>query len=189
MLFHASISAYDPAQVAAVLAEMMRGEAFPFPPLSGSYIAIAGDEHGTAVEVYPAGKALVPGETEVESTTLADADRPSETHLALGVPIGEAELHRIAEREWWLCRVCARGGAFHVVEVWVENQILIEALTPAMQAEYLAFANPRNWGTNLAALARRDQGASRTRADAGAEGDRRPPRAAPSSLTRRSPLL
>ena len=151
MLFHASISAYDPARVAAVLAEMMRGEAFPFPPLPGSHIAMAGDRYGTGIEVYPAGQALVPGETEVESTTVADADRPSDTHLALGVPISEAELRRICEREWWLCRTCSRGGKFRVVEVWVENRIMIEALTPEMQAEYLAFANPRSWEAMLAA--------------------------------------
>ena len=151
MLFHASISAYDPARVAAVLAEMMRGEAFPFPSLPGAHIAMADDRHGTAIEVYPAGKALVPGETEVESTTVADADRPSDTHLALGVPISEAELRRICEREWWLCRTCCRGGVFHVVEVWVENRFLIEALTPEMQAEYLAFASPGGWESMLAA--------------------------------------
>lgn len=151
MLFHASISAYDPAHVAAVLAEMMRGEAMPFPPLPGSHIAMAGDQYGTGIEVYPAGKVLVPGETEVESTTIADPDRPSDTHLALGVPISEAELRRIAQREWWLCRTCMRGGAFRVVEVWVENRIMIEALTPEMQKEYLAFANPRRWEAMLRA--------------------------------------
>ncbi len=153
MLFHASISADDPALVAAVLAEMMRGEAFPFPPVPGSHIAMAGDRYGTGIEVYPAGMALVPGETQAESTTLADADRPSDTHLALGVPVSEAELKRICEREWWLCRTCTRGGVFRVVEVWVENRILIEALTPEMQAEYLAFANPRSWEARLAANA------------------------------------
>ncbi len=151
MLFHASISAYDPARVAAALAEMMRGEAMAFPPLPGSHIAMAGDRYGTAIEVYPAGQALVPGETEAVSTTLADADRPSDTHLALGVPVSEAELRRICEREWWLCRTCCRGGVFHVVEIWVENRILIEALTPEMQAEYLAFANPRRWEAMFAA--------------------------------------
>ena len=152
MLFHASISAYDPARVAAALAEMMRSEAQPFPPVPGSHIAFAGDAHGTAIEVYPAGKALVPGDAEVETTAVGDADRPTETHLALGVPLDEAELRRIDDREWWLCRVCDRGGVFHVVEIWVENRTLIEALTPAMQAEYLAFANPRSWEAKFANL-------------------------------------
>jgi hypothetical protein len=152
MLFHASISAYDPARVAAALADMMRGESFPFPPVPGSYIAIAGDRHGTAIEVYPAGQALVPGDAEVETTSVADGDRPSETHLALGVPVDEAELRRIAEREWWLCRTCDRGGAFRVVEVWVENRTLVEVLPPDMQAEYLAFADPRSWEAKLRGL-------------------------------------
>jgi len=152
MLFHASISAYDPARVAAVLAEMMGGEAMPFPPVPGSHIALAGDRYGTAIEVYPAGQALVPGETEVECTTVADPDRPSDTHLAIGVALSEAELARIADREWWLCRICSRGGYFRVVEIWVENRILIEALTPEMQAEYRAIAHPGNWRAMLAGL-------------------------------------
>jgi len=151
MLFHASIGAADPAHAATVLAELLRGAAHPFPVFPGSFIVTTGDEHGTAVEVLPLGQVLVPGKTEGEATTITDADRPTETHLAIGTPLDEAELHRIAAREWWISRTCNRG-AFHVVEIWVENRILVEALTPAMQAEYLAFTSPKNFQSALAGL-------------------------------------
>jgi hypothetical protein len=151
MLFHASIGAADPAHTASVLAELLRGEAHPFPVFPGSFIVTASDEHGTAVEILPLGQVLVPGKTEGETTTLADADRPTETHLAIGTPLDETELHRIAAREWWISRTCNRG-AFHVVEIWLENRILIEALTPVMQAEYRAFTSPGSLQTTLAGL-------------------------------------
>ena len=151
MLFHASLGAFDPAHTASVLAELVQGQAHPFPVFPGSFIVTTGDEHGTAVEVLPLGLALVPGRTEAEATMLGDADRPTETHLAIGTPLAEAELHAIAAREWWISRTCNRG-AFHVVEIWVENRILIEALTPTMQAEYLAFTSPRNFQAALADL-------------------------------------
>ena len=53
MLFHMSIAGRDPRHVAEVIAEIWGGEAFVFPPVAeGSWIAIAGDDRGTALEVY-----------------------------------------------------------------------------------------------------------------------------------------
>lgn len=153
MLFHASIGAQEPARVASVLAEMLQGEARPFPPFPGSFIVVAGDEYGSSLEIYPLGQVLVPGKEQAEAVSLADADRPSETHIAVGTKLDEAALHAIAAREWWISRTCVRGGAFHVVEIWVENRILIEALTPSMQAEYRALAAPqRKLGVELMSL-------------------------------------
>ena len=61
MIHHLSIAARDPKHVADVLAELMGGTATPFPPHPGSYFAIQLDEHGSGVEVYPAGTELQPG--------------------------------------------------------------------------------------------------------------------------------
>ena len=150
MLFHASIPARDPARVAAVLAEMWQGSAYPFPAFPNAYIVLAGDDRGTAVEIQPAGQALCPGEREVASARIDDGERPSETHLAIGVPCSEADLHRIATREGWHSLTCSRGeGFFRVVEIWVENRFLIEALTPEMQAEYRTFMTRENWDAFL----------------------------------------
>jgi hypothetical protein len=150
MLFHASIGARDPMRVAAVVAEIWRGKAYPFPPCPGSYIALAGDDRGSAIEVYPTGRVLVPGENAVRSADRGEAPIASATHLAIAVPCSEEELARIAWREGWLCRSCDRGR-FRVVELWLENSVLIEALTPEMQQQYREFANPANWEAFLAA--------------------------------------
>jgi hypothetical protein len=144
MLFHASIPARDPQRVASVLAELWRGGAYPFPAFPGSFVAIADDDRGTALEVYPAGQVLVPGKDMVEHRTL-DAGRPTETHVAIGVRCDEATVHAIARREGWTSRTCSRGGFFRVVEFWVEDRFMVEALTDEMQREYLAFATRENW--------------------------------------------
>ena len=79
MLFHLSIDADDPRHVAHVLAEYWGGVAMPFPPvIEGSWVAFAGDDRGTIVEVYPRG-------TEVHESA-GDADAQLELlQFALGI--------------------------------------------------------------------------------------------------------
>jgi len=144
MLFHASLPARDPARAARIVAELWRGTAYLFPPFPDSYIVFANDGRGTGLEFYPAGRVLVPGETDVR---MIDGEAgETESHVAIGVPLSEAEVHTIAAREGWKCFTCSRGGMFRVIEVWIENTLMIEALTPAMQAEYLSTMTAANWG-------------------------------------------
>jgi hypothetical protein len=167
MLFYVSIGAKDPANVASVLAQILGGQSHPFPVFRGSFIALAGDEHGTAVEVYPLGQALTPGKQGAETATLADAERPSETHFAIGTDRSVDELLAIADREWWICSVCDRGGHFHVVELWIENRLMIEALTPEMQQEYLVFARSARAPEKYPVLMASHDLITRSRANAG----------------------
>src|SRR5256885_2455884 len=60
MIHHLSIAARDPKKAAGVLADLMGGKAVPFPPNPGSFFALQLDEHGSGVEVYPAGTELEP---------------------------------------------------------------------------------------------------------------------------------
>src|SRR2546430_14582504 len=60
MIHHLSIAARDPKQAAGVLAELMGGTAVPFPPNPGSFFALQLDDHGSGVEIYPAGTELAP---------------------------------------------------------------------------------------------------------------------------------
>ena len=45
----------------------------------------------------------------------------------------------IAAREGWRALVLPRGG-FDVIEFWIDNTVMVELLTPAMAADYLATA-------------------------------------------------
>ena len=153
MLFHLSIDADQPQHVAEVLAEVWGGEAMPFPPVvEGSWVAFAGDDRGTIIEIYPRG-------TEIhESAGNADAhgvinpgNKRSATHFAMATRMDDADVLAIARREGWPAKICSRGGKFGVIEIFVEGTRMIEVLTPAMQAQYLDAVTIPNWRAMLAA--------------------------------------
>ena len=50
MINHISIAVNDPKKVADVLAEIWDGAVYPFPPAPDSFIVLADDGRGTAVE-------------------------------------------------------------------------------------------------------------------------------------------
>lgn len=146
MIHHFSIAARNPARVAAVLAEVIGGQAHNFSPFPGSRIVVAGDAHGTAIEVYPLGLELAPGEGEGPAHALDNA-RPSDftaTHAAISVALDEEGIKRIAGREGWRAVTCTRTVAFQVVEFWLENRVMIEFLTPQMARDYLHALAPEN---------------------------------------------
>jgi hypothetical protein len=149
MLFHASISAHEPERVARALARIWQGEAHPFPPAEGAWIALAGDDRGTAIEVYRFGTEMRPGEIEVKFGETGAASEHTANHQAIGTSLDEARIVAIAEQEGWKALRCNRGP-FEVIEVWLENRILVEVLTPEMQRQYLAFLTPANWKAFLA---------------------------------------
>jgi catechol 2,3-dioxygenase-like lactoylglutathione lyase family enzyme len=140
MIHHLSIAAGNPKEAADILAELMGGTAVPFPPNPGSYFALQLDEHGSGVEVYPAGTELEPN-GEVGGSFMKRAPRGfGSTHFALSVKTDADTVKKIAEKAGWQCHDCNRGP-FHVIEVWVENHVMVEILPPAYAAEYLAFTN------------------------------------------------
>jgi hypothetical protein len=143
MIHHVSISAREPEHVAAVLAELMKGRAYPFPGgVADSFMAVSGDEHGSMIEVYPETVTLVPGKDDKQVQAAHDAMAGyAPFHLLLSVPIDRATVERIGEREGWRTRYFGRGApdqppAFHVIEFWVENRLMVEVATPDMLAEY-----------------------------------------------------
>jgi hypothetical protein len=140
MLFHMSIAADDPKHVAGVIAELWKGQARPFPPVSDNgWIALAGDERGTAIEVYPQGIVLREGDGDVDAHGEASGrDRFTATHAAIATELDRDRVMAIATREGWPAKYRKRGGLFGVVELWIEGRQMIEVLTPEMQSEYLS---------------------------------------------------
>ena len=150
MIHHLSIAARDPKHVAGVLAEVMGGKAVPFPPNPGSFFALQLDEHGSGVEVYPAGTELHPGGSDGGGFVKKEARGFGPTHFALSVATDADKVEAIAKREGWHCFNCNRGP-FHVIEVWVENESMVEILPPEYAAEYLAWTRPDKIATAMAA--------------------------------------
>jgi hypothetical protein len=139
MLFHISMAARRPQQAARLIAELWAGRAYPFPAVAeGSWIAMAGDKRGSAIEVYPIGTELHEGESGEGARSRAG--RPSTNgpvHVAIATELAMGDVKGIARRFGAPAKVCSRGP-FRVIEVWVEGGFMIEVLTPEMQAEYQA---------------------------------------------------
>ena len=154
MIFHFSIDADDPQRVGAAIAQLWRAEAHPFPAVvEGGVIVLAGDARNSAVEVYPRGCELHPGEgdADAEGRIVAQPQGYSATHAAIATPLSQAEVLALAAEEGWLAKYRNRGGVFGVIEVWLENRLLIEVLTPEMQAEYRNAMTPVGLRAALAA--------------------------------------
>jgi len=151
MIFHASIEADDPQRVASALARLWRAEAFPFPPVAdGSLIVLAGDHRNSAIEVYPRGSALFPTEGDPVARTVDRGDPHTAVHLALATPLTVQEVFDLGAAEGWLVQRRTRGGMFEVMEIWIEGSFMVEALSPEMQAMYLATMTPDGWRAALA---------------------------------------
>lgn len=148
MIHHISIAAHHPLHVSQVLAEVLQGTSIPFPGYPGSYVALALDSQGTMIEVHPFGTALFPGDAANEASHLRPnpaSSRYSANHTAISVPLSTAQIKAIAEREGWRMVLCQRGDDyFDVIEFWLENQLLIELLSPELVTQYLTFMEPRS---------------------------------------------
>lgn len=155
MLFHLSIAAHDPKHVAEVIAEFWRGESFYFPPVTpGSWVALAGDDRGTAIEVYPIDTVLREEEGDADSFGERSGEtRFTATHAAIATPLSQEEVMAIAAREGWPAKYRKRGGAFGVIELWIEGRQMMELLTAEMQAEYLAATTTDNFRAMMKAMA------------------------------------
>jgi hypothetical protein len=141
MIHHISISAQNPQHVAEVLAKVFKGQTVPFPPHPGSYMVLAMDEYGTAIEVYPAGTEVVPG---IDRDSCAFIQKPPisrflAVHAAISVPTTQAEIEAIGAHEGWRVVRCDRESLFEVIEFWIENSLMLELLTSEMKAQYLSF--------------------------------------------------
>lgn len=147
MLFHVSIEADDPRRVSTVLAEIFGGVAAPFPPVGeGSWVALAGDDRGTLIEVYPRGTELHIGEGDADAFGIqGPRQRNNAVHLAMATNFPLERIFAIGEREGWPVKYCKRGGQFGVIELWIDGCQMVEVLTPEMQREYRDSLTIDNW--------------------------------------------
>jgi hypothetical protein len=127
MIHHLSISAENPQHVAQVLAEILHGQPAPDPfNPDGCYIAIPFDEYGTAIEVYPLGTEITPGDSDEKRAYINNpaASRFTATHVMISVPTSVEQIEQIAAREGWLMEQASFG--FDYILLWVENRQLLE---------------------------------------------------------------
>ena len=154
MIYHVSIDADDPQHVAGVIAEIWGGQATPFPPvIAGSWVALAGDDRNSVVEVYPRGTELHEADGDEDAFGAPGrGERRSATHIAIATALDAETVHAIGLREGWPAKYRKRGDAFGVIELWVEGTRMIEVLTPAMQREYRDTMTIPGWRAFLASV-------------------------------------
>ena len=138
MIHHLSLPAQDPRHVAEVLVELFRGKLTGFGPYRNSFIAWAGDEHGTAIEVYPTGTEMLPdaGAGQANFRHNAQASPFVATHAAISVDRSKEEIYAIAKREGWRAIELPRGPN-NVIEFWIENSVMLELMTQEMARDYV----------------------------------------------------
>ena len=144
MIHHISIPAKNPAHVASVIAELFDSKyCAPFPSHEGSYVALAADEYGTVIEVYPLGTEMIPGEDDkpIQFQHQNNHSQFIATHAAMSIPLNQSQIESIADREKWRCVRCSRGS-FKVIEFWVENAVLLELATPELAEQYTSAFTP-----------------------------------------------
>ena len=150
MIFHFSISADDPKRTATMFAELWRGQAFYFPMVGkGSWIAHAGDDRRTTIEVYPRDLAFYPNESGEGHQRNEPVSRHGPFHAAVETPLSIEEVEEIGRRYACHTILCNRGP-FRVIEFWVDNAQMVEMLTPEMQAEYQRSVTPDGFRAMLA---------------------------------------
>ena len=155
MIFHLSIAAQNPERAARAIAEIWSGEATEFPPYEGAWIALAGDDRNSLIEVYPLGTELVPadGMDDAQGVINIAPSRSTATHAAIATHLTESKVRDIAARHGWTCKTLSRGGMFHVIEFWIEDAVMIEVLTETFQQEYLNSMTLNGWKSFLSGAA------------------------------------
>jgi hypothetical protein len=150
VIFHFSIAADDPKRTATMIAELWRGEAFYFPMVAeGSWVAHARDDRRSTIEVYPRDLAFYPNATGEGDQRNELVSRHGPFHAAVATPLSIDEVQEIGRRYGCHTIVCQRGP-FRVIEYWVDNALMLEMLTPEMQAEYQRAITPEGWRAMLA---------------------------------------
>ena len=134
-----------------MIAELWRGEAFPFPMVGkGSWVAHSLDDRRSTIEVYPRNLALYPGDGAAEERS-ESVSRHGPFHAAVATPLTIEEVEAVARRYDCHTRLCQRGPWFRVIELWVDDSLMLEMMTPEMEAEYRSSITPENWRAMLAA--------------------------------------
>ncbi|HMS38942.1 MAG TPA: hypothetical protein PKE69_01860 [Pyrinomonadaceae bacterium] len=159
MINHISIAVHNPKKVADVIAELWNGFVVPFPPAPDSFMVLANDGRGSAVEVTPIDIVLEPGkglppEDNFSTETLTEdyeakfvrsdfVPQYVPTHLNINTHLSIEEIKEIGRREGWRVLTCNRDrGLFQLVELWIEDRFMLEVMTPEQTARYVEIANP-----------------------------------------------
>lgn len=136
MIFHASIPADNPRRTAEAIAALWGGRAYPFPLLAqGSWVALAGDDRGSIVEILPRGTEFHRLAGEHCLTVEGEPSRNGAYHLLISTALDVEDVVAIAIDKGFHAHPASHAG-LPVIEFWIDDCFLLEVLTPAAEAAY-----------------------------------------------------
>lgn len=138
MIHHASFGVREPQRVARVLAGLMhatpvRAPTPPFP--SGAWLIVAGDAHGSFIEILPATSVFDP-EAPLGIRQRPAAFEPAGTHVLVSAEVTSETIRAAAEREGWRAEE-VETGLFRVIKLWIDGNILVEFLAKEERERYV----------------------------------------------------
>jgi len=138
MIFHASIPADEPRRTAEAIATLWGGRAYPCPMLTpGSWVALAGDDRGSIIELLPRGtefRRLAGEHCQIEQGA---PTRNGAYHLLISTALDVEAVVALAIEKGFDAHMANHGG-LPVIEFWIDDCFLLEVLTPEYEAVYRA---------------------------------------------------
>lgn len=141
-IHHFTVPALDPERVARCLAEALGARVVPLPHPTGTLLVYAGDEDGSAIEVWPASLRGDVGAHHLESRDLPLPEAWPHHAYVTSPRCDVDQVLSIFEREGWRAEKVQNGppqAGFSLVRGWIENHTGIEIGDSTMRKEYEQF--------------------------------------------------
>ncbi len=126
-ILHGSIYARDPERAASHLAALTSGVARPFHPIEGAWACFLNDEDWETeiVEFYPRTVTIASRDGVLEFSSLVGEVRGAGSHFNISIPKKRRDLELICKQQGLVYSWRDWQG---VLEVWLEDEILIECV-------------------------------------------------------------
>jgi hypothetical protein len=141
-IHHFTVPAHDPAKVAGVLAEILGARVVALPHPRGTLLVYAGDDDGSAIEVWPASLRVDPSLHDLALRDLPLPEAwPHHAFVTSDVCTTDSILAIFAREGWRAEHVHngSSGAGFSLVRGLIENHTSIELGGSDMRAEYERF--------------------------------------------------
>jgi hypothetical protein len=141
-IHHVTLPAMNPPLVAGALAEIVGGRVIPLPHPAGNLLVYAGDDDGSAIEVWPATTRAGVGQHHTETRDLPLPEAwPHHAYVTFDGTV-ERVFEVFRRHGWHVDRVHngpPSGVGFALLRGWLENQTVIELGDRDMREQYEAF--------------------------------------------------
>jgi hypothetical protein len=137
MIHHMSFR--EPRRVAQVIAELTQATAVqaPTPPFPrDAWLVVAGDERGSFLEILSATAVFDP-DPPLSIRQRPATSEPMSAHALISTAVSGETIHAAAAREGWRAED-VETGLFRIVELWIDDNILIEFLAQGEAGPYVA---------------------------------------------------